>query len=837
MVSTSFCAGIFNSRGTNLNGDALSSAIAATTKKEMLQPVEFVDAVDQYAHNLSKYKSKYRVLNPTERSTPVASLSESNLKLPSFPEVKSTSTATISETKKPILSVSNDKAAAVIKTKNLLKSKDGPPAPKIYLFSGNLDYALKKNSSRGSGLVNYGVTCYLNSAMQVLTYTAPLSNYLLRSSHRSHCKLHKEGSFCMLCTMHHHVVLAEKNASQSFRPNKVICNLKSIASHLSANRQEDAHEFFRYTVEALQNASLAGLNKNLDNISKRTTAIYQMFGGYLRSRITCRKCNNVSDSYDFCLDLSLDISKQVCETLSSCLRLFIKPENLMGGNAYKCSHCKAKCPAYKQFTIWQAPNILTIQLKRFTPTMAKNHRYVEYPLQLNLREYMSVKRDDIIYDLYAVLVHTGFGCSHGHYFTYAKAGNGQWFCYDDTSVYPVSAKTVQEQRAYLLFYSKRYVSSRKQNCFNKIEAKPREPILHKLGKEVNKVEKENGNSNKRKLLDDINPNEIPEKKSLSIVNKLGENKAVGSEKVSFPENKKSASLIDDTKGLSRNSQVSPRKESANGSSSQAGSALAEDKNSSTGSPKKISFVLKSRKEAKPFDKPTVSPTKPNIVVEMKADISTVGATNDSSSSKPDKDPEGKANSEPVATLSASKLLVKRDNEESSLCLSNKRLKLASDDSSSTSISSMSVSENGSGDEFQNSVKLISEITNEMKQQPSKRSGSDHHRRALLSPKKSRNLFKKDANNNPLKKEASGAERQNVLEKLLRQSTIKSYGNSGVGTWSGSRSENQSSLVPRSSTLDTWDRDYDKGKKKKIKKKHQTTEGHHTNMFQKFQNRL
>ena len=45
----------------------------------------------------------------------------------------------------------------------------------------------------------------------------------------------------------------------------------------------------------------------LDNKSKETTFINQIFGGYHRSQVTCLNCKAKSDTYDYFMDFILDI--------------------------------------------------------------------------------------------------------------------------------------------------------------------------------------------------------------------------------------------------------------------------------------------------------------------------------------------------------------------------------------------------------------------------------------------------------------------------------------------------------------------------------------------------
>uniref|UniRef100_A0A672KWA4 USP domain-containing protein n=1 Tax=Sinocyclocheilus grahami TaxID=75366 RepID=A0A672KWA4_SINGR len=230
-----------------------------------------------------------------------------------------------------------------------------------------------------------------------------------------------------------------------------------FCNHFRFGSQEDAHEFLRYTVDAMQKSCLPG-NK-LDRQTQATTFVHQIFGGYLRSRVKCLNCKAVSDTFDPFLDISLEI--KTAQTLSKAFEQFVKPEQLDGDNAYKCSKCKKMVTASKRFTIHRSSNVLTISLKRFTNfsggKSTKDVRYTEY---LDLRPFMSQSHGDPqIYALYAVLVHSGFSCHAGHYYCYIKASNGQWYQMNDSSVSLSDIRTVLNQQAYLLFYISFFLGS------------------------------------------------------------------------------------------------------------------------------------------------------------------------------------------------------------------------------------------------------------------------------------------------------------------------------------------------------------------------------------------
>uniref|UniRef100_A0A8C1HTK4 Ubiquitin carboxyl-terminal hydrolase n=1 Tax=Cyprinus carpio carpio TaxID=630221 RepID=A0A8C1HTK4_CYPCA len=325
---------------------------------------------------------------------------------------------------------------------------DGIAVPQKVLFSPDR-LCLKWNQGHrvGAGLHNLGNTCFLNSTLQCLTYTAPLANYMLTREHSKTC--HEPG-FCMMCTMQNHIIQVFANSGNVIKPISVLNELKRIGKHFRFGSQEDAHEFLRYTVDAMQKSCLPG-NK-LDRQTQATTFVHQIFGGYLRSRVKCLNCKAVSDTFDPFLDISLEI--KTAQTLSKAFEQFVKPEQLDGDNAYKCSLCKKMVTASKRFTIHRSSNVLTISLKRFTNynggKITKDVRYTEY---LDLRPFMSQSHGDPqIYALYAVLVHSGFSCHAGHYYCYIKASNGQWYQMNDSSVSLSDIRTVLNQQAYLLFY-------------------------------------------------------------------------------------------------------------------------------------------------------------------------------------------------------------------------------------------------------------------------------------------------------------------------------------------------------------------------------------------------
>ncbi|XP_024531505.1 ubiquitin carboxyl-terminal hydrolase 15 isoform X1 [Selaginella moellendorffii] len=303
------------------------------------------------------------------------------------------------------------------------------------------------------GLINCGNSCYANVVLQCLASTRPLAAYLLHGMHQEACQ--REG-WCFMCELEDHVQKAFNN-QMPFSPIKILSRLRSIGNSLGYGRQEDAHEFMRLAVDCMQKICLdeAGGETTLDARTQETTLIQHIFGGYLQSQVVCCQCQQRSNLYENMLDLSVGIQGNV-ESLEDALKQFTSPEWLDGDNKYRCDRCNAYVRAKKRLSVHEAPNILTIALKRFQGgKFGKINKKVTFPEELDMVPYMSGTVDTPpAYKLYAVVVHVDMlnASYFGHYVCYVRAGNGAWFKVDDSKVKEVDQIRVMSQKAYMLLY-------------------------------------------------------------------------------------------------------------------------------------------------------------------------------------------------------------------------------------------------------------------------------------------------------------------------------------------------------------------------------------------------
>ncbi|CBI19252.3 unnamed protein product, partial [Vitis vinifera] len=315
-------------------------------------------------------------------------------------------------------------------------------------------YIWNKVELRPCGLMNCGNSCYANAVLQCLAFTPPLTSYFLQGLHSKSC-LKKE--WCFTCEFES-LILKAKEGNSPLSPLGILSQIRNIGSHLGNGKEEDAHEFLRYAIDAMQSVCLkeAGVNAS-GSLEEETSLIGLTFGGYLRSKIKCMKCHGKSERHERMMDLTVEIEGDI-GTLEEALHKFTSTEILDGENKYQCSRCKSYEKAKKKLTVSEAPNILTIALKRFqSGKFGKLNKSIRFPEILDLAPFMSGTSDKSpIYRLYAVVVHLDImnAAFSGHYVCYVKNIQNKWFKIDDSTVKPVELERVLTKGAYMLLYAR-----------------------------------------------------------------------------------------------------------------------------------------------------------------------------------------------------------------------------------------------------------------------------------------------------------------------------------------------------------------------------------------------
>jgi ubiquitin carboxyl-terminal hydrolase 36/42 len=227
-------------------------------------------------------------------------------------------------------------------------------------------------------------------------------------------------------------------------------------------RQEDAHEYLIALLDAMHEGCLARAPgpKRPPPALAATSLIYSLFGGALRSTLTCAECGAVSTTSEPFLCLSLDVGG--ADDVQGALGRFTAGETLDGADAWRCPRDARAVRATKALALETCPRVLCLQLKRFSYAHGgrKLSRRVDYPSTLDVAPWTvrggatstSAPASTTTYSLYGVLVHSGHSLHCGHYTAYVRAADGRWHVADDATVAPVADRVALSQRAYILFY-------------------------------------------------------------------------------------------------------------------------------------------------------------------------------------------------------------------------------------------------------------------------------------------------------------------------------------------------------------------------------------------------
>ncbi|XP_070710471.1 ubiquitin carboxyl-terminal hydrolase 47-like [Pempheris klunzingeri] len=277
------------------------------------------------------------------------------------------------------------------------------------------------------GLQSPGLTCYLNSVLQVLFMTEDFREAV--------------GQCCSKdsTTIDPHL---GKLFSDLQKGTAKTHNITKQLGITNVYEQRDAAEY---------------LEKILSLTSPEAAKIFK---GVLSHRTTCLKCKETNDSRSFFVILPLAVEDSCCETYSveKGLEAFFKGEKVSGDNKMYCNRCNKKRDADFGCEITQNPVVLTLLLKRFSfdykrRCFVKLHCNVDVPQTLHMK--------NCTYDLYAVVTHFG-NLAGGHYISLIKSFETQkWYHFNDDVVkgveqplFEAGDKYLRSSTAYLLMYRK-----------------------------------------------------------------------------------------------------------------------------------------------------------------------------------------------------------------------------------------------------------------------------------------------------------------------------------------------------------------------------------------------
>ena len=290
------------------------------------------------------------------------------------------------------------------------------------------------------GLVNIGMTCYLDSILQQFYNIKPF-RYAIMSYEGDNILIQQLGK--LFETMKY---LKKRSVS----PKNFVDNYFHWGEKLDPRVQQDAPEFIQSFFDNIKG------DPSIKMISER------LFSGTTTYTVKETDKYEVKVNHDYFEMFELEVKD--IPNMEQSFEHFVEPNyfpNDLTGNIN-----------VKQAILTKIPPFLIIQLKRFDYDFVRHERIKtsqKYDVlkTINISKYTDDK-EEAIYDLIGVIIHRGVA-QGGHYVSLVKTNKNGWLCFDDDVVTKISENEVLKQASgtvvnkvhwdgYILYYARRNVS-------------------------------------------------------------------------------------------------------------------------------------------------------------------------------------------------------------------------------------------------------------------------------------------------------------------------------------------------------------------------------------------
>jgi ubiquitin C-terminal hydrolase len=351
----------------------------------------------------------------------------------------------------------------------------------------NIDFKLNVNQEgydnnfSFSGLRNVGLTCYMNSTLQLLLHIPELNSFFINiySAQRNDFnRINKEADTKGRLSEEYYKLVNKLNFVNinSISPRDFNNILSALNPQFRQFESNDSKDLLLYLIQSMHAELNYYGDKKLNNIPKCNQLIESdsfnffdkvnnelnlsifsyLFYGILKSRTKCTGCNKKLYNFQYFQFLVFPVFNFKDKKLNvySGFKEFIKTEAMTGDNQYYCQHCKGLRDAKENSIIFYTPPYLIINLdygkdKKYRPTN------VEFGQIFELSGFTDEKCTQRVYELIGVSTHIGSSGNSGHYIAYCKnLQDNCWYKFNDSSVNICEFEEVKNNTPYLLVFKR-----------------------------------------------------------------------------------------------------------------------------------------------------------------------------------------------------------------------------------------------------------------------------------------------------------------------------------------------------------------------------------------------